>query len=310
MEGSEASAKKVESRPSIRWRLAGALRWLPEFRGRDRLSKLLTDGQALPAGVQTGSFGPNLNFSVRYADDGSMLELFFLQYQRPSLASVFEACLAPGACFFDVGANIGIYSAWASRLVTESGQVRAFEPIPSTREFLHQMLDYNAIENVQIEPVAVGNEVGILRIYRPGNASGIASAVHPEGEPFDVEATTLDRYLSDSGCPMPALIKIDVEDFELQVLRGAGELLRQPDAPVVVFETHDHGARSEAFQESAELFRARGYALFGLCPSGLQRIDDANLGPLSMNSLAAHPERHAATLAKLRPLRFPRNQNV
>jgi len=272
---------------------------------------MLTARQELPAGIQTGSYGPDLKFRVRYEEDGSLMELFFLQYQQPCLAPILEASLSPGSCFFDVGANIGIYSSWASRMVGESGQVHAFEPIPSTRSFLWDLLGRNAIENVHVEPVAVGNDTGLLRIYLPERASGIASAVHKRGEPFDVEVTTLDRYIADSGCPIPSLIKIDVEDFEHQVLLGASKLLSRKDAPVVVFETrgNDAEAGTSDFARSAALFHENGYEIFGLCRSGLRRITDVGRGPISLNTLAARPDEHEPILAKLRKVRFRRNQN-
>ena len=271
--------------------------------------KLMIDDQPVPPGMQAGCFGPNLNYRVRYEDDDSMLYLFFLQYQEPCLSPILEASLAPGDCFFDVGANIGIYSSWASRLVGESGQVHAFEPIPSTRGFLRDLLAHNEIENVHVEPVAIGSDPGLLRMYLPDHASGIASALPNDGEPFDVDATTLDRYLVESGCPMPTLIKIDVEGFELPVLRGAQSLLSDRDAPLVVFEMHDDPRGMRNFVQSEGLFRKNGYELFGLCRSGLQYVTDAKRGPLSMNTLAAHPDRHGDVIEKLRNVRFRRNQN-
>ena len=272
--------------------------------------KFLTDDQPVPPGIQVGRFGPGLDYRVRYEDDDSMLSLFFLQYREPCLAPILEASLAPGACIFDVGANIGIYSAWGSRLVGESGQVHAFEPIPPTRQFLRDLLAHNELENVRVEPVAIGNDSGLLRMYLPERASGLASAVHKDGEPFDVQATTLDRYLAKSGCAMPALIKIDTEGFEFPTLQGSDALLSDRDGPLVVFETKHHPSGVQAFVQSEALLRKKGYELFGLRASGLRRVTDAARGPLSMNMLAAHPDRHGDVIEKLRNVRFRRNQNV
>lgn len=270
----------------------------------------LVGGRPAPPGFHSGRFGPDLRFRVRYQDDGSFLELFFLQYQRPVLAPVLEACLGPGACFFDVGANIGVYSAWASRLVTDSGQVHAFEPIPATRRALGEILDYNELKNVHVEPSAVGEEVAHVEIWVPPGGSGRASAVlHNEGESVRVRMTTLDRYCAGPECLVPTLVKIDVEGLELQVLRGAERLLARPDAPVVVFEVNEeHGIG--ALVQIAPIFEEIGYRLFGLCPSGLRPIEDPRRGPLSLNTLALHPERHRHVLAKLERARFRRNQNT
>ena len=103
----------IPSLDSLRWMLAGQLRRVPEFRGRDRISLMLIGGIPAPDGVHKGVFGPGLRYEARYRDDGSLSDLFLLQYEAPSLAPILEAVLRPGMVFFDVGANIGIYTGWA-----------------------------------------------------------------------------------------------------------------------------------------------------------------------------------------------------
>src|SRR2546426_6084870 len=109
-----ASPLTVATAPSSvpwRWRLAGLLRRAPEFRGRDWFARLLPGRAQPPDGVHEGVFGPGLYFRVRYRDDDSLVELFFLQFEQPSLAPILGEALQRGGTFFDVGANIGIYAA-------------------------------------------------------------------------------------------------------------------------------------------------------------------------------------------------------
>ena len=80
-------------RVSMRWRLAGLLHRLPEFRGRDRAVVSLLGRSLPPDGVHTGRFGPELRYEVRYREDGSFVDLFFLQYQEPALTPVLRAVL-------------------------------------------------------------------------------------------------------------------------------------------------------------------------------------------------------------------------
>ncbi len=294
----------------LRWKLAGWVHRLPDVRGRDRISHMLIGGQPRPSGIHRGTFGPDLHFEVSYEEDGSMVELFFLQYELPSLAPVVEACLSEGGCFFDVGGNIGIYSSWAARQVGPGGQVHTFEPIPTTRELLAKTLGYNKLDGVHVEPTAVGNEVGTVRMYRRPGGSGTASAaLHKEGDPFVVPLTTLDAYVAKSGCAIPDLIKIDVEGLEQAVLEGASGLLAHPDAPAVVYEQNAKWGIQE-FIDIAPLFEANGYHQYGLCTSGLERVSDVRKGPPSLNILAVHPERHADVIERLKNKRFRRNQNT
>ena len=297
-----------------RWHLAGLLRKIPEFRGRDRLSGLILQGCRAPRGLFDGSFGPNLRYRARYDEDGSLQDLFFLQYEEPSLVAILEAVLEPDGVFFDVGANIGVYTGWAARTVGPTGRVYAFEPVPSTRQHLREFLHRNHLKNVSVIPSAVGRETGSLHLYCHPGASGLASAVKtrsPGVHRIEVRTTSLDEYAGATKSRLPQLLKIDVEGYELEVLRGARRILSSPNPPVVIFEA-----------EARQLARARvrfneivswlghevGFRVYGLTRKGLLNAGCSE-EPLSLNSLALHPSSHGAVFDKLRHRRFRRNQN-
>ena len=300
---------------SWKWRLAGWLRALPEFRGRDRLSSAILRGAVPPAEPVRCVIGHGLTFDARMREDGSWVEVFFLQYEAPSLAPILEAFLTPGASFIDVGANIGVYTGWASRLVGREGRVVAFEPAPATRRNLEGVVAANALANVTIIPKALGDAPGTLPLWVIPQASGLTSAVAPAGHPdaqrIEVPVGTLDDEIDAAMTRAPSLIKIDVEGYEISVLRGASRTLAAEDGPAVLFETQtDHLARAgERFADVPGWFEDRfGYRLFGMKPAGLIPIPRGAEAPPSMNTLALHPVRHAAQYDKLRAYRFRRNQ--
>jgi FkbM family methyltransferase len=262
--------------------------------------------------VHTGRFGPDLRFRTRYEEDGSLIELFFLQYQDPALAPILEACLGPGDVFFDVGANIGVYSAWAARLVGAGGEVHGFEPIPATRARFESLIAMNRLENVRVVPTAIGEEPGETVLWVMPGASGNTSGLRrsEDSEPLTVKLDTLDGYVAATGCRTPALLKIDVEGFELSVLRGARELMRGSAAPAVVFECWPRQGAHDPLAEIARWFaQETDRALYALLPSGLRPIGPDAGGARSLNTLALHAERHAAVAQRLRRVRFRRNQN-
>ena len=301
---------------SWRWRLAGWLRTLPEFRGRDRLGSIVLRGAAPPSGVIRCVIGPGLTFDARMSDDGSWVDLFFLQYESPSLAPVLEAFLESGSTFVDVGANVGVYTAWASRCVGSSGRVFAFEPLPTTREYLEHVIALNALGNVRVVPKALGAGPGTVDLWMFPHASGLTSAVSPTDESsaqrVAVSMSTLDDELRTAGGSSPTLVKIDVEGYEMAVLRGAARTLAAGDGPAVVFEAQpDLLARTGVrFADIPTWFEDQfGYRLFALLPSGLQPIVPGTATPPTLNTLALHPERHRIPFDRLRRHRFRRNQN-
>jgi FkbM family methyltransferase len=253
-------------------------------------------------------------------EDGSWVDLFFLQYETPALTPLLETFVTPGSTFVDVGANIGIYSGWASRLTGPRGHVLAFEPVPATRQHLVKVVELNQLRNVEIIPKALGTGPGIVTLWVVPNASGLTSAVPPEaGSPgasglqrIDVPQVTLDDELAARSLAPPSLVKIDVEGYEMAVLEGAVRTLAGPQPPAVVFETHGaHLARAGVrFADIPGWFEDRfGYELYGMLPGGLKRIARGTPSPPATNTLALHRERHKADYQRLMHVRFRRNQS-
>jgi FkbM family methyltransferase len=175
----------------------------------------------------------------------------------------------------------------------------------------------NSLGNVRVVPKALGAGPGTVNLWVVPHASGLTSAIAPVDEssarPVEVPLSTLDDELSTAGGAPPTLVKIDVEGYEMAVLRGAERTLAAGDGPAVLFETdHDHLARAGVrFADIPGWFEDRfGYRLFALLPSGLQPIAPGTETPPAMNTLAIHPDRHSAPFDRLRRLRFRRNQSL
>jgi hypothetical protein len=151
-----------------------------------------------------------------------------------------------------------------------------------------------------------------MQLHVTAGASGLSSA-YARGNssvPVEVERTTLDAVVQKSGCPPPRLLKIDVEGFEFDVMKGAARLLTTENAPLVLFESDPALAPSQGtFADIQKWLAVRGYDLFGLTPSGLRPVVANVPHPLSQNTLAARPGTHAAVLERLAHVRFRRNQS-
>ncbi|HUQ63769.1 MAG TPA: FkbM family methyltransferase [Acidimicrobiales bacterium] len=246
-----------------------------------------------------------------FSEDSASRELFFVQYQEPALVPILTATLGPGACFYDVGANIGVYTLWAAALVGGSGEVHAFEPVPATRAMLADLVDKNRAANVNVVGAAVGDREGSVLLQVPVGASGLGSAVPRRWDvpvhTVESPLTTLDNYVRTHR--PPDLVKIDVEGFELSVLKGMTNLLRD-SRPMVVLEVLDAHLRAAdtSIADIQQHFAGYGYSIWNLTRRGIREFGD-QLGH-SQNVLAAHAGDHDGALNVLRRARFRPNQTL
>jgi FkbM family methyltransferase len=159
-------------------------------------------------------------------------------YER-SVQMCLTELVRPGDTVFDIGANEGFLTLLLQRLVGADGHVVAFEPSPRNVRRLRRNLRLNGVESVTVQAVAVSDRSGRDRLWLTrygGGPSLVSSDVRP---PDAIRATSvtvrrLDDLVGDVVMP-PALVKIDVEGAEEQVLRGMDRVLRH-HRPVVLVE--------------------------------------------------------------------------
>lgn len=165
---------------------------------------------------------------------------YFGEYEAGTL-NVLRKFLNEGDVFLDVGANIGFLSLAVACFVRENGLVYAVEPHPDTYQILVRNIRLNHIKNVYPMNIALGSKVSEARIYDNLDINrGSASLLRPPnmsekmGKP--VKVTTIDMLLESRQIRLPKLIKIDVEGFELEVLKGARTFLSSTQAPALCVE--------------------------------------------------------------------------
>lgn len=178
--------------------------------------------------------------------------------------------LRHGDRFIDVGANAGLYTLLASRLVGAEGQVYAFEPMPSELEQLVENISLNALQNIQTCPVAVGDQDTTLEFNATddGCTGHVKSSVQTDAQGSaqnssqshtKVASVRLDTYLPRQDY---AMIKLDIEGYEPFALAGAQGLLSSGNPPVIQLEMDGYAKR---FGVSTEQLMAQLAALeYGL----------------------------------------------
>jgi FkbM family methyltransferase len=196
---------------------------------------------------------------------------------------ILRRFLRPGDVFVDCGANLGQFTLTAARLVGPTGIVVAYEPSPHTYASLRRNVDANGFANVQLHQLALGARSSVATFVAMPDSGGLSSFAPAEpslGTVVDVAVVALDDELDDGLRRRVALVKIDVEGAELQLLAGASSLLTSQRPPVLIEIEDEHLRRQGGSAvEVAEFLGDLGY-------------DECSRSATSPNVLYVHPGNH------------------
>lgn len=165
---------------------------------------------------------------------GSSIHRCWLGTYDPAESTLMKQHLRDGSICFDIGAQAGYHTLYASSLVGPSGRVFAFEPAPRNIASIKRHLVMNRLTNVTVVEAAVSNFEGISHFDCAGSAvSGHLSA----NGGLAVRTLSLDHEIDSGSLPEPDYIKIDAEGAELRILEGACKMLVRRH-PTLSVETH------------------------------------------------------------------------
>lgn len=143
--------------------------------------------------------------------------------------------LRPGDLFLDVGANIGSYTILASKVC--GANTIAIEPDPETAAFLLRNIRANEIaEIVGVEQTAVGATSGSITFSSGRDTTNQVVHDHEAGAKQTVKLSKIDDLVGDRS---PIFIKIDVEGYEPEALKGGLQVLAKPELLAIEIETVD-----------------------------------------------------------------------
>ena len=168
-------------------------------------------------------------------DKGVELALFLQGTYEEGTVHFLQQALKPGDTFLDIGANIGWMTLVGARAVGQEGRVIAIEANPHTLPILQHNVELNQAICVEIYGVAVSDEPGTARLFENWNVNrGGASLLSQDDTPgIEVQVETLDRLFDPE--TRLAVVKIDVEGLEPQVLKGGSHWFAKQQ-PIFIFE--------------------------------------------------------------------------
>lgn len=177
-------------------------------------------------------------------DCGVSRHVLFSTYEEKETNLIREH-LKPGSVFIDIGANIGWYTIQASKWVGEKGIVMAFEPRPSTFQYLLKSVQENALRNVRLFNIALSNASGRGNLMKVDGQRNTGGSYLGTGKGVEVPLKTLDELTED--LDRLDMIKMDVEGWEPMVIEGAKKTIEKYK-PIIVSEIS-----SEFLSERASL---------------------------------------------------------
>ncbi|MBX9879508.1 MAG: FkbM family methyltransferase [Candidatus Obscuribacterales bacterium] len=238
---------------------------------------------------------PPFNVSFQPSDRGLLakitndLDLYINEEFKPNVdyqfvqnadcieeSRAFIALAKEAKVLFDAGAYAGLFSLVFCRMGKDKRAI-AFEPSPVMKPKIETLIAINQLETqLRLKPKAIGSEEGSLNLaledtgfvqILPSDSSTKTMAV--EVTTLDLECKRLNVY--------PDLLKIDVEGFELEALKGAEELLAKKK-PAICLELHlnyleERGIKPKLVTDELEKHDYRFYSCAGQELSAAQIYD-------------------------------------
>jgi len=198
--------------------------------------------------------------------DGIGRALYVFQGRELDHKWMLEQVLTPGACIFDLGANIGYYALLEARILNNQCRIFTIEPDPRNIQVLKSNIAFRKLESViSVDHGAISNQDGEAEMVldRRSNLSRLSGVGSGEGEGTRVPVRIFDfkSYVE----RLPAcvdLVRMDIEGGEVEVFEAlatmsGGDRSRRPRR--IIFETHDYGPRRARMADAFGRVLASGY---------------------------------------------------
>ncbi len=150
-----------------------------------------------------------------------------------------EPLISSNDIVFDIGANIGVVTNWFAH---RCQHVHAFEPHPDNFEKIKSQKKLRNMNNITVHDIALGKEKSRMQLhvkeFHGHHSLGDVVSSQTVGK-IEVNVRTVDAISEELKIDKINFMKIDVEGFESDVLRGASRLLQNKKIDYILFELQD-----------------------------------------------------------------------
>ncbi|MDF1658919.1 MAG: FkbM family methyltransferase [Verrucomicrobiales bacterium] len=186
---------------------------------------------------------PELELVVKFkTEDAAGRRMYRRRNYEPHLTKFVRrnVQLGEGDIAIDVGGNLGWFTLLLSR--TTEGTIHCFEPDPLNFELLTHNMSVNGVTRASLNQCAVADKEDTMTLYLYPDKNRGRHSLLPinEGETVDVKTIKLDSYCESNSIDPSTVkfVKIDIEGFEPQALRGAASLLQSDAIFLVEYVPH------------------------------------------------------------------------
>lgn len=166
---------------------------------------------------------------------------------------LLETLIEPGSTVYDIGANVGVYTARMARLAGPGGRVVCIEANPICVQYLRTNILLAGLDNVDILPVAVLHKNGETRFtvnYGNSNLGLSEESGHygvKAGHEITVPCFELDELVAAYDLRPPDIVKLDVEGAEHLVVLGMRRTLERR-RPLLMIELHGEACAASTLE--------------------------------------------------------------
>ncbi|MCA0431405.1 MAG: FkbM family methyltransferase [Bacteroidetes bacterium] len=155
--------------------------------------------------------------------------------------------IKPGDFVIDIGTNYGTTLLQFANLIGVNGKTFGFEPDPINFEICNQNIQLNHFTNLSVENIGLGNkeaEVNLV-VDVDSNRGGNRISENIIGkESYQIKIVKFDNWVLDKMLNKINLIKIDVEGYEMEVLKGAENSIKKYK-PILFIELDDNNLKQQ-----------------------------------------------------------------